>query len=231
MVVTAVPSSAQRPVVYPESDGAPMAESWLQAEVIHMLKTGFVRVMRGQPGVVVGGDNFWYPVEGDPTTVVAPDVIVIVGMPRTPHVREMGSYRQWEHGGHPALVVEVLSPSNTAAEMMRKLEFYDRHGADEYWMFDPEAGTLQVWVRDGVHLARVPDAERGHVSAATGVQVRTDGLDLVVHDPDGTHRWGTLEAEVLAMEHALERAADAESAAAAALEEVARLRALLDRER
>lgn len=225
MVMTAVPSSALRHVVYPESDDEPMAESWLQAEVIRMLINGFQRLLRGVPGVVVGGDNFWYPVEGDPRTVVAPDVLVIVGMPRVPHPREMGSYRQWEHGGHPGLVVEVLSPSNTAAEMMRKLEFYDRHGADEYWLFDPEDGALQVWVRDrSGRLTRVPDAAAGHTSPVTGVTVCTDGVELVVHDPDGVRRWKYLP----------EEAADAGEAYAAALQraeqaeaELARLRAQL----
>ena len=83
MVMATVRDRALHQVVYPESDGEPMAESWLQAEVIRMLVAGFIRLFAGHPGVVVGGDNFWYPVKGDPRTVVAPDVFVIVGMPES----------------------------------------------------------------------------------------------------------------------------------------------------
>ena len=37
MVMATVRDRALHQVVYPESDGEPMAESWLQAEVIRML--------------------------------------------------------------------------------------------------------------------------------------------------------------------------------------------------
>jgi hypothetical protein len=32
--------------------------------------------------VVVAADNFWYPVEGEPQTVFAPDVYVVFGRPK-----------------------------------------------------------------------------------------------------------------------------------------------------
>lgn len=197
MVMSAVHKPTLDQVVYPESDGEPMAESWLQAEVIRMLVAGFIRLFAGHPGVVVGGDNFWYPVKGDPRTVVAPDVFVIVGMPAVPPLREMGSYRQWEHGGHPTFVVEVLSPSNTYREMLRKRDFYERFGVDEYWVFEPEDGTLEVWLRDGAALSRVPMAEGGHVSPTTGVQVSVVDRELVVHGPGGGRRWLYLRDEAL----------------------------------
>lgn len=81
--------------------------------------------------MLVGGENFWHSVKGQPKIVVAPDTIVIVGLPSPPDTRTMGSYRQWEFGGHVALAIEVLSPGNTWAEMVRKRQFYDRHGAAE----------------------------------------------------------------------------------------------------
>lgn len=189
MVMATVHDRALDQVVYPESDGEPMAESWLQAEVIRMLVHGFQRLLAGRPGVVVGGDNFWYPVEGDPKTVTAPDVIVIVDMPRIPPLKDMGSYRQWEHGGHPSLVVEVLSPSNTYREMVRKREFYERYGVDEYWVFDPEDGGLEVWLRREGQFHLVPRAADGHVSPTTGVTVAVENDELSVHDPGGSRRW------------------------------------------
>ena len=79
---------------------------------------------------------FWYPVEGDNTTVLAPDVMVAFDRPKVGKRR--GSYRQWEEGGiAPQVVFEVLSPGNDAREMQAKRAFYERHGADEYYEFDP----------------------------------------------------------------------------------------------
>ena len=225
-----------RPVEYPDSDGEPMAENWLQAEVIRMLVHGFVRLMGGRPGVLVGGDNFWYPVKGENTIVTAPDVMVLVGVNDSADIRTMRSYRQWVHGGHPALVVEVTSPSNTMQEMNAKRAFYEQYGVDEYWLYDPDNGLLDVWVRDGDVLTPVVHASRGHVSPTTGVRVSIVGGQLCVCDPGSERRWLWLSQEAaiaadvqqrlavaLADLDAATAAADAAMARAAELE--ARLRA------
>ena len=48
---------------------------------------------------------------------------------------------QWEEDGiAPQVVFEVLSPGNRAGEMERKLQFYERHGVDEYYIYDPDRG-------------------------------------------------------------------------------------------
>lgn len=176
-------------VFYPDSDDEPMAENMLQAEIIRSLILGFQRRYAGRADVLVAGDAFWYPVRGEPKVVLAPDTLVVVDLPAPPDFRVMGSYRQFEFGGHVALVVEVLSPSNTWAEMVRKRQFYDRHGADEYWAFDPDHGTLEVWVRQGDSLVELPVPDEGIVSPATGVTVRLiDGM-LAVFDVGSERRW------------------------------------------
>jgi Uma2 family endonuclease len=45
----------------------------------------------------------------------------------------------------PSLAVEVLSPSNTAREMSRKLDDYFRTGVRLVWYVDPEARTVEVY--------------------------------------------------------------------------------------
>lgn len=44
--------------------------------------------------------------------------------------------------GTPDLVVEVLSPSNTRHDLVRKRELYARHGVPEYWVLEPHA---EIW--------------------------------------------------------------------------------------
>lgn len=211
-------------VIYPESDDQPMAENFLQSIVIRTLVAGFERLYAGRTDIIVGGDFFWYPVQGQPATVVAADAMVVVQVPHPLDIFTIGSYRQWEHGGHPALAVEVLSPSNSWAEMARKRRFYDQHGVDEYWVFDPQDGTLEVWVRSATRLTEAADPARGWVSPTTGVHVRVDGTELVVHDPDGIRRWLAPAQEAARADSEAARAdseaarAEAASARAAALE-------------
>jgi Uma2 family endonuclease len=45
----------------------------------------------------------------------------------------------------PDLAVEVLSPSNTAAEMTRKLADYFGHGTRIVWLVDPDAREVTVY--------------------------------------------------------------------------------------
>lgn len=199
-------SSADDDVFYPESDGAPMGENPYQAEVIVTVKLGFQRLFGGRSDVWVGADNFWYPVEGKPKIVAAPDTMVVVDLAELPDIRTMGSYRPWVHGGRVAFAVEVLSPGNTVAEMHRKHQFYDRHGVDEYWVFDPDSGKLEVSVRAEGVLRRVVVPDDGFVSPTTGVRVRVVGDELAVCDPNSDRRWLTPFEEITQAERGAARA-------------------------
>src|SRR5688572_3908741 len=57
----------------------------------------------------------------------------------------------------PELVVEVLSPGrrNEQRDRESKLALYSRQGVQEYWIVDCRLRTVQVYRRDGDHLALV----------------------------------------------------------------------------
>ncbi len=94
-------------IVYPESDGKPMADNTLQWDWMVKI-VGELRGLFAGQDVLVAGDLFWYPVQGNPKAVIAPDALVVFGRP--PGYR--GSYKQWEEGGiAPQVVFEVLSPN------------------------------------------------------------------------------------------------------------------------
>ena len=206
-------------VFYPESDGAPMGENPYQTEVITTVMFGFQRLYGGRPDVWVGADNFWYPVRGEPKIVAAPDTMVVVGLAQQPDIRTMGSYRPWVHGGRVLLAVEVLSPSNTWAEMLRTRQFYELHGVDEYWVFDPDTASLEVWVREDGRLREQPVPPEGLVSPATGVRVGVADGSLAVCAPGSDRHWLPPYEEVLRVE---QEAARAEQAATRAEQEAAR---------
>ncbi|HET6575886.1 MAG TPA: Uma2 family endonuclease [Fimbriiglobus sp.] len=168
-------------VMYPVSDGKPMAESTRQFQWIVTIQ-GNLDVLYGpRADVFVGGDNFVYPVEGQPGVNVAPDVYVAFGRPKG----HRPSYKVWEEGGtFPQVVFEVLSPNNTYTEMQDKRKFYQKYGAEEYYVYDPEANRFEAWVRQGRRLVEIVDPN-GRVSPRLGIRFDTSGAELVIYRPDG----------------------------------------------
>jgi Uma2 family endonuclease len=184
--------------VYPESDGQPMADNTKQLRWIVALYDNLVALFRDVPDVFVGGNQFWYPVEGEPEIRIAPDVYVVFGRPKG----DRPSYQQWQEGGVPMTVVfEVLSPGNTHAEMVEKHFFYEEYGVEEYYEYDPDNPRLFVYLRQGGMLRRIrPGAE--FVSPRLGVCFDMSGHELVVIGPDGRR---FLTFEELEAERAKER--------------------------
>ena len=202
-------------VVYPESDGLPMAEGDVQGNVIRTLMAGYRYLYRDAPDVHVSGDMFWYPERGNNREVTAPDVMVIDGCPRD---RELPSYLPWEHEGRPPrLVIEVLSPSNRPTEMIDKQAFYDRHGVEEYVYIDPFDCQVRAWVRAGGTLVTQLIPARW-TSVTSGVTFGFEDGEFVAVGPEG-RRWLRPEDE---MARAETEAARAETEAARAETEAAR---------
>jgi hypothetical protein len=84
-----------KPIIYPDSDGKPMADNTKQFEWIITIAGGLQALFADNPNVFVAGDLLWYPVEGDNKTRIAPDALVAFGRPQG----YRGSYKQWEEGG------------------------------------------------------------------------------------------------------------------------------------
>lgn len=168
-------------IVYPESDGKPMADNTRQFRYIVTIQGGLDALFKDDPNVFVAGDLLWYPVEGNNQLRVAPDVMVAFGRPKG----DRGSYLQWREGNiTPQVVFEVLSPGNTLLEMTRKLRFYERHDVEEYYVYDPDHGELAGWQRAGDILEEITPME-GWVSPRLGVRFNLEGVELIITRPDG----------------------------------------------
>ena len=173
--------SAPEEIVYPDSDGEPMADNTRQFEWIVTIQGGLAALFQDDPQVFVAGDLLWYPVEGQPRIRVAPDAMVVFGRPKG----HRGSYQQWREDDIPPQVVfEVLSPGNRPTQFGTKVLFYEHHGVEEFYVYDPDDGTLDGWQRtDG--LLQPIDSMRGWVSPRLGVTFDLAGNDLVLIRPDG----------------------------------------------
>jgi Uma2 family endonuclease len=51
--------------------------------------------------------------------------------------------------GVPDIVIEVLSPSNTASEVLDRETMCLRNGGREFWLVDPRRSTVKVVQADG----------------------------------------------------------------------------------
>ena len=63
--------------------------------------------------------------------------------------------------GAPDLVVEILSPSTAERDRSVKFELYAQHGVQEYWIVDPDARTITVFLLDGGEFEEVDTYSEG----------------------------------------------------------------------
>src|SRR5208282_1586414 len=109
-----------------------------------LIYSNLVALYRDLADVFVAADLFWYPVEGHPEIVLAPDALVVFGRPKG----DRRSYLQWKEGHiAPQVVFEIMSPGNRKAEMDAKFDFYEKYGVQEYYVYDPDNLRLWGWRR------------------------------------------------------------------------------------
>lgn len=178
--------STPKPAVvhYPDCDGEPTSDNTLQYDWISLLKWNIEAYFRDDPAVFVAGDHLIYPVQGDADIRQAPDAYAAFGRPKGCR----GSYKVWEEGDiFPQVVIEVWSPSNRQQRMEDKRAFYDRYGAEEYYLVYPEFPMyVEGWRRVDGTLARIPEAEMADfISPRLGVRFVMMKGQLTVYGPDG----------------------------------------------
>ena len=173
-------------VDYPCSDGQPMAESGFQLIPLLYAITALRTHFRDRDRIYVSGDMFVYFKEGDPRSVVAPDVFVVIGAPN--HTRV--SYKLWEEPKAPDFVLEITSRSTRAEDQGRKREVYASLGVGEYWLFDPTGD----WLAPRLKGFRLHEGEYRPLPSVAlvggGLSLHSEALGLEVRlDEDGRLRF------------------------------------------
>jgi len=97
-------------------------------------------------GVVTNDSGFRL----SPDTVRAPDISFV----RADRARAVDLERRFE--GAPDLAVEVISPSETATQIARKVQQYLRAGTETVWVVYPREQTIHVF--ESSHNARILEA-------------------------------------------------------------------------
>jgi len=106
---------------------------------VHQIAVAFELWLRANPGGVVLTAPFEVHLPGI-ARPVQPDVLFI-----TTERRPAPGAGFFE--GAPDLVVEVLSPGTMRTDRYVKFDAYERAGVREYWLLDPHARFVEVYVR------------------------------------------------------------------------------------
>ena len=173
------------PPVYRDEDGYPIEDGMSQA-INHQVQTAHWRtvVQRHCPTATVASDLAMPYRRGDTSKVLVPDLLVALRAERRP---DRTSYRLWENP-LPDLVMEMLSKSNSEADVGSKLYTYEHLGIREYWLFDPagfELSTPLVGYRlQGRHYRRIEvDADGRLPSQVLGLDLHVRDGELCFRDP------------------------------------------------
>ncbi|MEA5470197.1 Uma2 family endonuclease [Spirulina sp. 06S082] len=189
MVQQLSPLSLEDKFIYPDSDGKPLADNTTQLRLIFTIKGGLDALFKDRNDVFVAADLLWYPVQLTKQQILeqeepekqAPDVMVVLGRPKG----DRGSYMQWKEDNIPPQVAfEILSPGNKKKDMDTKFKFYQQHGIQEYYLYNPKKNRLQGWLRKGKKLEEISRME-GWTSPLLGIKFSTSEEDLVLFHPTG----------------------------------------------
>lgn len=190
------PPPLEEEIVYPDSDGMGMPDGDPQRELMFQIVKILERRYEDDPNVYVTGDIFVYYVEGDPTEIFSPDVMVVNGVPK----RQRDNYKLWEEGNKiPDFILEIAARSTYQNDLRKKKGLYRLLGVPEYVMFDHTGGEyfrppLQGYQLVSGEYEPIGDGTRVR-SEVLGVEFRVEDGRLRLYDADtGEHLPPTDEA-------------------------------------
>jgi Uma2 family endonuclease len=172
---------------YIESDGKPMGETPRHVRniiyVFEPLKEWYAEV----PDVYIAANMFVHYEEGNSNRHVSPDVFVVKGVPKE-REPERRSYRVWEEGKGPDLVIEATSKSTRDEDLNVKMTLYrDVLRVKEYFLFDPHqeylGPPLQGYRLGRKHYRPIAAVNGRLPSQVLGLHLEADGELLRLYDP------------------------------------------------
>ena len=205
IIAPKVPFKIQPEDEYPSSDGQPMAETEVHILALLHLLSALRFYFRHRQDVYVIGDMFLYYRQGNPHARKAPDIMVIKGIDATVRRR---SYKLWEEGVPPSIVIELTSGQTKKEDIVTKPALYASLGIKEYFLFDPMYEYLDEQLigyrmdAEGEYVIIEPDADGDLHSVELGLIFSIEDSLLRVVDPE-TGKY------IPALDEAADRAAEA----------------------
>ncbi len=134
LTISPPPKSRGSEIFYPDSNGEPLAETDFHAHLLMNLRMALDIFFANREDVYVTGNIMFYYLEGNPTEVISPDVMVCFGIPKG----DRTSYKTWEEKDVvPSVVIEIASRGTWRKDRVEKKALYEMLGVKEYYIFNP----------------------------------------------------------------------------------------------
>ncbi len=176
-------------IIYPESDGKPIAETDLHIDAIYRMRQMLKAYFAENPDVYVSGNIMMYYVKGSPQQSVSPDILVSFGIGK----KQRRTYKVWEEGKPPDFVLEFSSKSTYQNDLDDKMKLYARIGISEYFLYDAErcylpSSLMAFRLVDGEYVEIPQRPDGGFFSETLGLTFHLLDDSFGIHDPD-TEKW------------------------------------------
>jgi Uma2 family endonuclease len=127
--------------------------SRLHAQLFNLLETGDCEVFHAPFDVRLSKED----IPGE--KVLIPDLSVIC---------DKSGLDDQQYNGAPTMVIEIISPSNQAHDLITKLNIYMQYGVKEYWIVNPLLDTIMVYALNEKNEYEQKDnvREKGIVTSA-----------------------------------------------------------------
>lgn len=91
---------------------------------------------------------------------VIPDLVVIC---------DKDGLKENMYEGVPLLIIEIVSPSNSHHDYIRKLNLYEKFGVKEYWIVDPRFNSIQINVLNVDENYEITGIYKGDETASSNI--------------------------------------------------------------
>lgn len=158
-------------VYYPEEREDDMGETSYHIKLITNFLQILLHFFRQQEDVFLSANMNLYYEEGNSRKWLAPDLLIAFGVPKT----ERSSYLLFREKIFPQVIFEVASEKTWRNDVLEKLDFYDKYGAEEYYIFDAEfaylPAPLMAFHRQGERLVKKQITDGRVFSPRLGLEI------------------------------------------------------------
>jgi len=188
-------------VYYPEERDDDMGESSVHIRLLANLLSILKLYFKNRHVFLSGNMNLYFE-KGNSRRWFAPDLLVAFGVPNV----ERSSYLLFRERVFPQVIIEIASEKTWRNDIDEKLRTYDQYGAEEYYVFDPEAAFLSspliAYRRQGDILAEVEAIDNRFFSPRLNLEIVWAQNDFRFYNPNANEFLRTLEESEAARQNA-----------------------------
>lgn len=178
-----LPDESDDQALYPVVTEDEMGETAKHYDTIAVFYSLLKTFLAARNDVLVAANMSLYYDEGAPSKWLAPDLMICFGVSNEPR----RVYRTWQEKTFPQVVFEVASEATVESDLGKKYLEYNRLGAEEYYLLDPERAYLPApflaYQRENNRLKMVRIDYNRVVSPRLGLEIVDAGSEFKLFNP------------------------------------------------